>query len=120
VQEAEYRPILGDKLKKLQLWADNCPENYRNRQALLLAEVARNPNAGAIGDKIQLQQVMLNLVVNAIEATSGVVEGPRELSVSSQKVTAIAHVHVANSRWGDVMIVIPFGNQVRSKRVFPR
>jgi PAS domain S-box-containing protein len=40
-QQAEYRSILGDKLRKLQLWADNCPENYRNRQALLLAEVAR-------------------------------------------------------------------------------
>jgi signal transduction histidine kinase len=40
-----------------------------------------------IGDKIQLQQVMLNLVVNATEAMSGVAEGPRELCVSSQKVT---------------------------------
>ena len=40
-QQAEYRRILGDKLNKLQLWAENCPENYRNRQALVLAEVAR-------------------------------------------------------------------------------
>jgi PAS domain S-box-containing protein len=40
-QQAEYRQVLGDKLKKLQLWAENCPENYRNRQALLLAEIAR-------------------------------------------------------------------------------
>ena len=40
-----------------------------------------------IGDKIQLQQVMLNLVVNATEAMTGVAEGPRELCVSSQKVT---------------------------------
>ena len=40
-QQAEYRRILADKLKKLQLWAENCPENYRNRQALLLAEIAR-------------------------------------------------------------------------------
>ena len=38
------------------------------------------------GDKIQLQQVILNLVVNAIEAMSGVTEGSRELCVSSQKV----------------------------------
>ena len=40
-QQAEYRRILGDKLKKLRLWADNCPENYRNRQALVRAEIAR-------------------------------------------------------------------------------
>jgi signal transduction histidine kinase len=36
-----------------------------------------------------LQQVVLNLLVNAIEAMSGVSEGPRELWVSSQKVTEI-------------------------------
>ena len=42
-----------------------------------------------IGDKIQLQQVILNLVLNGIEAMSGVAEDPRELCVSSQKVTEI-------------------------------
>jgi len=43
-----------------------------------------------LGDKIQLQQVVLNLVLNGIEATSGVADdGARELSVSSQKVTKI-------------------------------
>ncbi len=43
----------------------------------------------AIGDKIQLQQVILNLVINAIEAMSGVSDGPRELCVSSQRVSDI-------------------------------
>jgi PAS domain S-box-containing protein len=40
-----------------------------------------------LGDKIQLQQVILNLVVNAIEAMSGVTENQRELHVSSHKIT---------------------------------
>jgi PAS domain S-box-containing protein len=40
-----------------------------------------------LGDKIQLQQVILNLVVNAIEAMSGAAEGRRVLGVSSEKVT---------------------------------
>jgi C4-dicarboxylate-specific signal transduction histidine kinase len=38
-----------------------------------------------LGDRIQLQQVILNLIINAIEAMSGVGEGPRELLVSSRK-----------------------------------
>jgi PAS domain S-box-containing protein len=40
-----------------------------------------------LGDKIQLQQVILNLVLNAIEAMSGVTENQRELYLSSQKIT---------------------------------
>jgi PAS domain S-box-containing protein len=37
------------------------------------------------GDRVQLQQVMLNLIINAIEAMSTIDEGPRELTVSTSK-----------------------------------
>src|SRR5262249_1499014 len=37
-----------------------------------------------LGDRIQLQQVLLNLLMNAIEALSGVGDGPRELVVRSE------------------------------------
>src|ERR1700687_249874 len=36
-------------------------------------------------DRIQLQQVILNLIINAIEATSAVSDGPREVFVSTAK-----------------------------------
>ena len=39
-----------------------------------------------IGDRIQLQQVILNLLLNAIQAMSELIEGPRELCISSQKI----------------------------------
>jgi C4-dicarboxylate-specific signal transduction histidine kinase len=38
------------------------------------------------GDRVQLQQVMLNLIVNAIEAMNGVAEVQRELLVSTEQV----------------------------------
>jgi signal transduction histidine kinase len=37
------------------------------------------------GDRVQLQQVILNLIVNAVTAMSGASDGPRELLVSSRK-----------------------------------
>ena len=36
-----------------------------------------------VGDRIQLQQVILNLIINAIEAMSGGADGPRELLIGS-------------------------------------
>jgi PAS domain S-box-containing protein len=36
------------------------------------------------GDRVQLQQVMLNLMINAVEAMAGVGEGTRELSITTR------------------------------------
>ena len=35
------------------------------------------------GDRVQLQQVLLNLIVNAIQSMSGVADGNRELHIST-------------------------------------
>ena len=68
-----------------------------------------------LGDRIELQQVMLNLLINAIEAMSGVGEGPRELWVSSQKVTEIPgqseehtleHEGLVETKWTRVLIAV--------------
>ena len=37
------------------------------------------------GDRVQLQQVVLNLILNAVEAVSTVEEGPRELLISTEQ-----------------------------------
>jgi signal transduction histidine kinase len=47
------------------------------------------------GDRVQLQQVMLNLIVNAIQAMSGIGEGARELQISIDAVPSEGGVCVA-------------------------
>ena len=37
------------------------------------------------GDRVQLQQVVLNLIVNAVEAMGSVGEGTRELTISTEQ-----------------------------------
>jgi PAS domain S-box-containing protein len=46
------------------------------------------------GDRVQLQQVMLNLIVNAIQAMRGIGEGARELQISIDAVPSEGGVRV--------------------------
>jgi signal transduction histidine kinase len=60
-----------------------------DRNEVLLRTKLANDLPLIMGDRIQLQQVILNLIVNGIEAMSGVSDSPRELWVSSEKLAAM-------------------------------
>ena len=46
------------------------------------------------GDRVELQQVMLNLILNAVEAMSGIDEGERNLCITTGK-NASGDIHVS-------------------------
>jgi PAS domain S-box-containing protein len=83
---------LAKKAPAQKDWLD-VNETIQEVFALARSEIQRNNIALAtqlseqvpliLADRIQLQQVILNLVMNAIEAMNGVGEGPRELLIRS-------------------------------------
>jgi PAS domain S-box-containing protein len=97
----------GDTITRIRALAKKAPPHkdwldlnatIRDVLALARSEVQRNGVALEthlaedvpliLGDRIQLQQVLLNLVMNAIEALSSVSAGPRALWVSSENVAS--------------------------------
>ena len=61
-----------------------------DRNEVLLRTKLANDLPLIMGDRIQLQQVILNLIINGIEAMSGMSDSPRELWVSSEKLAAMS------------------------------
>ncbi len=72
---------LNDALRDVV--ALSLPELQRG-QVILRSEVAGDLPL-VIGDRVQLQQVILNLVLNAVEAMSGVANRPKELLIRTAR-----------------------------------
>jgi PAS domain S-box-containing protein len=56
----------------------------RRHDVAVETELVADPD-GVVGDRVQLQQVILNLIMNGVEAMSGTTRRPRILRVTSQR-----------------------------------
>jgi NO-binding membrane sensor protein with MHYT domain len=53
-----------------------------------------------LGDRVQLQQVVINLLINGVEAMAPIMDRPRELLIRSQREAGQVHVAVLDSGIG--------------------
>jgi PAS domain S-box-containing protein len=73
-------------------------EAQRHRVKLEMQLADRLP--AVVGDAVQLQQVILNLILNGVEAVGAAADGPRELMVSTEPDAANVLVSVRDSGIG--------------------
>ena len=106
------RDIVGrtrDHIKKVPPRKECFDLNAAINEVLVLAQSVTHRNEVSVqtrltdgllpvlGDRIQLQQVLLNLILNAAEAMSSVEEGARELLISTEQDQTSALVAVRDS-----------------------
>ena len=88
---------IRDHIKKAPPRKDRFDLNKAINEVIVLARSAITKNGVSVqtrlaeglfpvqGDRVQLQQVVLNLILNAVEAMSSVEAGPRELLISTEQ-----------------------------------
>jgi C4-dicarboxylate-specific signal transduction histidine kinase len=86
-----------DQIKKAPSRVERFDLNEAIKEVIVLARGAITKNAVSdqigtmedalfvAGDRVQLQQVLLNLILNAVEAMGSVQEGPRVLSIGAEQ-----------------------------------
>ena len=100
---------MRDHIKKAPLRKERFDLNTATNEVIMLAQSAIRRNGISVrtrladgllpvtGDCVQLQQVLLNLILNAAEAMSSVEEGARELLISTEQDQRGALVAVRDS-----------------------
>jgi PAS domain S-box-containing protein len=75
-------------------------EHETNRRRAAVTTDLANHLPPVLGDRVQLQQVLLNLIMNSLDAMSAITERPRELLISSSRTADGVLIQVKDSGQG--------------------
>jgi PAS domain S-box-containing protein len=94
----DYVAAIGAHLRQLEVWAQNCPQNFRNRAALVDAELARLE--GRIADAEQLYEIAIRSArENAFIHNEAVAYETASRFYSSRGLEEFAHLYLKNARY---------------------
>ena len=98
-QSQQHGEALAAHHKQLQVWAENCPENFTNRAALIGAEIARIE--GRALDAMQLyEQAIRSARANGFVHNEALAHELAARFYAAHGFEDIAHLYLRNSRYG--------------------
>jgi C4-dicarboxylate-specific signal transduction histidine kinase len=74
--------------------------NETNRRDATVITQLGNHLPAILGDRVQLQQVMLNLIMNSLDSMSAITDRPRQLHITSEGRPDCVLIHVKDSGKG--------------------
>jgi PAS domain S-box-containing protein len=106
VEQERYRQLLDEILKRLTLWASNCPENYGNRQTLIAAEIARLDDRELEAERLYEEAIRLARE-NGFVHNEGIANELAARFYAARGFATIAYAYLRNARycylrWGAV------------------
>lgn len=87
---------LGDALADIQIVL----RAEAVRRGVELTVTDRSPEARVLGDRVQMQQVLINLVMNAMDAVAGQPDGRRRVNVVHSRIDDSAWIEVTDTGHG--------------------
>ncbi|MGA2702822.1 MAG: histidine kinase dimerization/phosphoacceptor domain -containing protein [Isosphaeraceae bacterium] len=97
-RQRQFTQMIGEILQKLKLWADNCPENFLNRYALVSAELARIE--GRDMEAMHLyEQAIQSARENGFVQNEGLAHEVAARFYAARGFETIAHAYLRNARY---------------------
>jgi PAS domain S-box-containing protein len=103
-ERLEFRVLLADAHRKISLWAENCPENFGNRAALVGAEIARIEGRELDAQRLY-EQAIRSARENGFAHNEGIANELAAKFYLARGYETSGHAHLRNARscffrWG--------------------